>query len=61
MGFLSVFSSIIKPIKPDNILKLQWDVVVFFILLINILYIPLKISFDIIVVDGVDFFLDTLP
>ncbi|CAD8145901.1 unnamed protein product [Paramecium octaurelia] len=61
MGFLRVFSSIIKPIKPDNILKLQWDVVVFLILLINILYIPLKISFDINVVDGVDFFLDTLP
>ncbi|CAD8060203.1 unnamed protein product [Paramecium primaurelia] len=61
MHFLSVFSSIIKPIKPDNILKLQWDVVVFLILLINIFYIPLKISFDITVVDGVDFFLDTLP
>jgi len=36
-------------------------VVVFLILLINILYIPLKISFDITVMGGADFFLDTLP
>ncbi|CAD8064276.1 unnamed protein product [Paramecium sonneborni] len=61
INFLSIFSSIIRPIKPDNLLKLYWDVVVFLILLINLLYIPLKISFDITVVDGVDYFLDTLP
>ncbi|CAD8158681.1 unnamed protein product [Paramecium octaurelia] len=61
LGFLRVFSSIIKPIRPDNSLKLYWDVVVFLILLINILYIPLKISFQISLVDGADFFLDTLP
>ncbi|CAD8067514.1 unnamed protein product [Paramecium primaurelia] len=60
-SFLQVFSSIIKPIRPDNSLKLYWDVLVFLILLINILYIPLKISFQISVVDGADFFLDTLP
>ncbi|CAD8158570.1 unnamed protein product [Paramecium pentaurelia] len=61
LSFLQVFSSIIKPIRPDNSLKLYWDVLVFLILLINILYIPLKISFQISVVDGADFFLDTLP
>ncbi|CAD8074933.1 unnamed protein product [Paramecium sonneborni] len=61
LSFLRVFGSIIKPIKPDNLLKLYWDVIVFLILLINILYIPLKISFEISVVDGADFFLDTLP
>ncbi|CAD8070386.1 unnamed protein product [Paramecium sonneborni] len=60
-NFLRVFGSIIKPIRPDHSLKLYWDVLVFLILLINILYIPLKISFEISVVDGADFFLDTLP
>ncbi|CAK77349.1 unnamed protein product (macronuclear) [Paramecium tetraurelia] len=58
---LNIFSSIIKPIKPDNSYKLYWDVLVFFILLINIIYIPLKISFEISVVDGANLLLDTLP
>lgn len=61
LEFLRVFSSFIKPIKPDNTYKLYWDVIVFLILLINILYIPLKISFDLTVLNGADFVLDTLP
>ena len=52
----------IKPIKPDNSLKIVWDSVVFFILLINIVYIPLKISFDLeSVPQGLGFILETIP
>lgn len=56
------FGCSIKPIKPDNEWKLLWDIVVFLILLINIIYIPLKISFALTdIPEGVDLFLDTLP
>ena len=37
----------ISPITPDHTLKLLWDLFVFTILIINIIYIPLKISFEI--------------
>ncbi|CAD8147118.1 unnamed protein product [Paramecium pentaurelia] len=52
----------ISPITPDHTLKLLWDLFVFTILIINIIYIPLKISFEIQGSnDGIDFFLETLP
>lgn len=37
----------IQPILPDHTLKLLWDLFVFTILIINIIYIPLKIAFEI--------------
>jgi hypothetical protein len=50
------------PIMPDHTLKLLWDVFVFVILVVNIIYIPLKISFEITEsTTGIDFFLETLP
>lgn len=47
---------------PDHPLKLIWDIIVLAILIINIIYIPMKISFEIENTnDGLDFFLETLP
>lgn len=43
----SQFGISISPITPDHTLKLLWDLFVFTILIINIIYIPLKISFEI--------------
>ncbi|CAD8060336.1 unnamed protein product [Paramecium sonneborni] len=52
----------ISPITPNHTLKLLWDLFVFTILIINIIYIPLKISFEIQEQNGgIDFFLETLP
>ncbi len=46
LDYLIHNSHIKKPIDPDNIYKLIWDFLIFFILIIDIFYTPLSISFD---------------
>ncbi|CAD8140670.1 unnamed protein product [Paramecium pentaurelia] len=62
INFLRRLGISVQPITPDHTLKLLWDLFVFTILIINIIYIPLKISFEIQGSNsGIDFFLETLP
>ena len=60
--YLDILKQKIDPIKPDTSFKITWDIIVFIILLINIIFIPMKISFQLDdLPSGLDIFLDTLP
>lgn len=40
------FIRTIRVLKPDEKLKVGWDVLIFITLLVNLVYIPIKVSFE---------------
>lgn len=53
----------VKVIYPDSIFKIMWDILVVVLIILNIFYIPMKISFEIDKKDNKfsSFLLETLP
>jgi hypothetical protein len=58
-----VFLKYFTVVNPDSTFKLIWDIFELFVLVINVFYIPMKLSFDIDIKDQVllELLFDIIP
>ena len=47
--------------NPDSNYRLGWDILLFFLLLINFIYVPMKLTFDEMKSDSLFIYLDIVP
>lgn len=52
---------LIPIIEPDQKLKIFWDILVLVSIILNLIYIPLELSFDFVASDLVTLYLNTIP